>query len=255
MPNALITGADRGFGLSLAKFLLEMNWTVYAGKFIEEYTLLEDLQKENDRLRIVWLDVGSKEAIQAAYEEIRRETDCLDMLVSNAALMGKTGKDIPQTKKIMPHYEPKPVLAEGEKTDYEHVWRSYRVNALGALTLTNVFLPMLERSELKRLCYVSSEVASVNMMNRDRHVAYPMSKSALNMTVRMIHNDLFPKGYKIRLFHPGWMRRVMLDGTRVEGAAIDPDESAVVAVRYFTEPLNDEHRLVMVDYLGNEWPF
>jgi NAD(P)-dependent dehydrogenase (short-subunit alcohol dehydrogenase family) len=250
MPNALVTGADRGFGLSISKELLNLGWTVYAGKFIEEYTLLEDLQKENGRLRIVMLDVGSKETIQAAFEEVSRETDTLDMLISNAALMGRTGKDIPE-KKVMPHY----ALPEGAKTDYEHVWRSFKVNALGALTLTNVFLPMIERGGLKRLCYVSSEVASISMMNRDRAFAYPMSKSSLNMTVRMIHNGLFPKGCTVRLFHPGWMRRVMLDGTRVEGAAIDPDEAAEFAVKYFTEPLNDEHRLVMVDYLGHEWPY
>jgi hypothetical protein len=77
----------------------------------------------------------------------------------------------------------------------------------------------------------------------------------MNMAVRMIHNDLYPQGYTVRLYHPGWMRRVMLDGSQVEGASVDPNDSAEVGVRYFIEPLLDEHRLVMVDYLGNEWAY
>ena len=250
MYKALVTGADRGFGLSISKCLLKMGWTVYAGKYIEEYTLLEDLQRENDRLYIVMLDVGSKENIQAVCNQISGETDYLDMLVSNAALMGKTGKDIPTSKKHTP-----PVQPEDAKTDLDHVWRSFKVNALGGLALTNIFKPLLDNGEMKRLCFVSSEVSCISMMNRDRGFAYPMSKSSLNMAVRMIHNDLYGQGYTVRLYHPGWMRRVMLDGSRVEGAAIDPDDSAAFAVRYFTEPLLDEHRLVMVDYLGNEWPY
>jgi NAD(P)-dependent dehydrogenase (short-subunit alcohol dehydrogenase family) len=251
MYKALVTGADRGFGLSISKCLLKLGWTVYAGKYIEEYTLLEELQKENDRLRIVMLDVGSKENIKSVYNEICGETDYLDMIVSNAALMGMTGKDIPSSNKRMPS----PVSTEETKTDLDHVWRSFKVNALGGLALTTIFKPLLDNGTLKRLCFVSSEVSSISMMNRDRGFAYPMSKSSLNMAVRMTHNDLYGQGYTVRLYHPGWMRRVMLDGTRVEGAAIDPDESAEVAVKYFTEPLLDEHRLVMVDYLGNEWAY
>lgn len=252
MLKALVTGADRGFGLSISKCLLELGWTVYAGKFIEEYTLLEDLQKENENLHIVRLDVGSKENIQSVYDEICQTTGYLDMIISNAALMGMTGRDIPTSSK---RREFAPPSSEEKKTDLDHVWRSFKVNALGGLALTNIFKPLLDKGSLKRLCFVSSEVSSISMMNRDRGFAYPMSKSSLNMAVRMIHNDLYKQGYTIRLYHPGWMMRVMLDGTRVEGAAIDPDFSAEFAIKYFTEPLIDEYRLVMVDYLGNEWPY
>ena len=252
MQTALVTGADRGFGLSVTKMLLNMGWTVYAGKYIEEYTLLEDLQQENANLHIVRLDVGSVENIKSVYDEMCKTSDSLDMIVSNAALMGMTGKDVPTSNKRPPD---RPAPSEDALTDLDHVYRSFKVNALGGLTLVNVFLPLLEKGTMKRLCFVSSEVSSISMMNRDRAFAYPMSKSALNMCVRMMHNDLFEKGYTFRLYHPGWMRRVMTDGTRVEGAAIDPDESAEFGVKFMTEPLMDEHRLVMVDYQGHEWPY
>ena len=251
MNIALVTGADRGFGLSISKCLLKLGWTVYAGKYIEEYTLLEQLREENNNLHIVQLDVGSKENIQAVYDEISSNHDHLDMFISNAALMGMTGKDIPVSQK---RTDPPP-RPENQSTDLDHVWRSFKVNALGPLTIVSTFKPLMDKSELKRLCFVSSEVSSISMMNRDRGAAYPMSKSSLNMAVRMIHNTLYGEGYTVRLYHPGWMQRVMLDGKRVEGAAIDPDFSAEFAIKYFTEPLIDEHRLALVDYQGNEWAY
>jgi NAD(P)-dependent dehydrogenase (short-subunit alcohol dehydrogenase family) len=91
--------------------------------------------------------------------------------------------------------------------------------------------------------------------SRDGGFPYPMSKSALNMCVRLMHNLLYPQGYTFRLYHPGWMKRVMPDGTRSEHALYDPDFIAEHAARYFEAPLRDEQRLVMYDFLSQEWPF
>jgi NAD(P)-dependent dehydrogenase (short-subunit alcohol dehydrogenase family) len=162
------------------------------------------------------------------------------MLISNAALMGRVSCSL---------YEP--------PMDLEAVWDSFSVNALGAARMAEYFLPLLDEGEMKRLCFVSSEVACINLMktSRDGMFPYPMSKSALNMCVRLMHNLLYPQGYTFRLFHPGWMKRVMPDGTRSEMALYDPDFTAGRASRYFEEPLRDEQRLVMYDYNGMEWPF
>jgi hypothetical protein len=82
-----------------------------------------------------------------------------------------------------------------------------------------------------------------------------MSKASLNMGVRLLHNQLFAQGYSFRLFHPGWMKRRMKDGTLSEQAKYDPDYIGEIAARYFETPLRDEHRLVMVDYNGYEWTY
>jgi len=84
---------------------------------------------------------------------------------------------------------------------------------------------------------------------------YPMSKTSMNMAVRLMHNELFPDGYTFRLYHPGWMKRVLPDGTRSKEAMYDPDFIAKHATVYFEKYRNDEQRLVMYDFKGNEWPF
>jgi hypothetical protein len=51
------------------------------------------------------------------------------------------------------------------------------------------------------------------------------------------------------------MKKQMQDGTLSEWAAYDPAETAAHAAKYFDAPLGDEHRLVMYDYMSQEWPF
>jgi NAD(P)-dependent dehydrogenase (short-subunit alcohol dehydrogenase family) len=227
-------------GLSLCKEFLNRGWTVFAGKYLDDYSLLEDAAEKNPNLRIVKLDVGSADSIADAREWLLAVTDSLDMLISNAALMGPVRCSL---------YEP--------DMDLEAVWDSFRVNALGPVCLVENLLPLLDRGGMKRLCFVSSEGSCITLMkNRsDSPFPYPMSKASLNMGVRLLHNNLFSQGYTFRLFHPGWMKRRMHDGTLSEGAKYDPDYIGAIAAKYFETPLRDEHRLVMVDYSGYEWPF
>ena len=246
MPYVVVTGADRGLGLSLCKEYLERGWTVFAGKYLDDYSLLEDLANEvngagtNANLRIVRLDMGCEDSIAALKNEVLKVTYSLDMLISNAALMGPVQCNL---------YE--------EPMDLEAVWNSFRVNALGPVRLASCLLPLFDRGAMKRLCFVSSEVSCIVLMKHriDSAYPYPMSKASLNMGVRILHNQLYSQGYTFRLFHPGWMKRRMQDGSLSETALYDPDYIGDIAAKYFETPLRDEHRLVMVDYSGYEWTY
>ena len=240
MPSVIISGADRGLGLSLCREYLGRGWIVFAGKYLDDYTLLEDERHKNPNLHIIRLDMGSRDSITAAKEQVLTVTDTLDMLISNAALMGPVQCS----------------LYEGPM-DLEAVWNSFRVNALGPLYLVESFLPLMDRSSMKRLCFVSSEVSSIVLMKHrdDSPYPYPMSKASLNMGVRLLHNQLYAQGYSFRLFHPGWMKRRMQDGSLSETGLYDPGYTGGIAAKYFETPLADEHRLVMVDYNGYEWTF
>jgi len=238
MPNVLITGADRGLGLSLCKEFLSRGWDVFANKYIDDYSFLEGLA--NPALHIIKLDIGCPESILAAKDEVAKRTGSLDMFISNAALMGKFKCEL---------YDP--------PMELETAWDTFRVNALGPIRLLESLLPLLEAGTMKRLCFVSSEVACITLMKHrgDSPFPYPMSKAALNIAVRMLHNHLYPQGYTFRLFHPGWMKFRNQDGSLTDSGLYDPDFIGDIAARYFEEKLKDEHRLVMTDYNGYEWPW
>lgn len=241
MKSVIITGADRGLGLSLSREYLDRGYTVFAGKYLEEYTLLEKLREKEENLHIIPLDVNSRKSIAKAVRAVGKRTNGkLDVLISNAALMGKINCGIREPD-----------------MDVEAAWRSFSVNALGPSRMVEMFLPLLDKSKRRRLCFVSSEVSCINLMKTrpGSSLPYPMSKSSLNMAVRLMYNELYKQGYTFRLFHPGWMKRVMPDGSRSEEAMYDPNFIAERAVKYFEHDAKDEQRLFMMDYNGYEWPF
>ena len=258
VPAALITGADRGLGKALAAGLLARGWKVYAGQYLPGWAELGQLADQypaeggpdSGRLVAVPLDVASVESVRQAALRVAESTDHVDVLINNA------GVTTPKNGPIR------------EAQDYSEMHRLYDVNALGPLRVVEAFLPLVESSTMKRLCFVSSEAGSVGRARRTSWYGYCMSKSALNMAVKILFNDLRPQGYTFRIYHPGWVRSYMSGQKNME-ATLEPEEAALPAIRYFLSGLIekdttqgdlggeavDEDRLVLRDYQNQEWPW
>jgi NAD(P)-dependent dehydrogenase (short-subunit alcohol dehydrogenase family) len=236
--TVLVTGGDRGLGFALCAGLLKGGWRVFAGQYMPEWHELAGLMKEYPQtLHILPLDVSSRQSVQAAAETVKAHTDHLDVLISNA---GVTSETVPLTIR--------------EPQDYDEMHRLYDVNALGALRVVETFLPLMERGGAKRLCFVSSEAGSIGRAERTSWFGYCMSKAALNMGVKILFNDLHPAGYTFRVYHPGWVRSYM-HGEKNMDAALEPEDAAAYAIPLLLNDREDEGRLAMVDYEGNEWPW
>ena len=132
--------------------------------------------------------------------------------------------------------------------------RAYEVNTLGPVRTVEAFLPLMDGSAMKRLCFVSSEAGSIDRCQRQAWYGYCMSKTALNMAVKTMFNHLRPEGYTFRLYHPGWMRTYM-GGQKSTRGDLEPEEAAVPALAYFLDDRGDEDRLVLRDWQGSEWPW
>ena len=235
--TVLVTGADRGLGFALSAALLKGGWHVFAGQYMPEWHELASLMNEYPQtLHILPLDVSSWESVQAAAETVSAHTDHLDVLISNAGVTSET---------IYPTIR--------EPQDYDEMHRLYDVNALGALRVVEVFLPLMEQGQAKRLCFVSSEAGSIGRSERTSWFGYCMSKAALNMGVKILFNDLHPAGYTFRVYHPGWVRSYM-HGEKNMDATLEPEDAAAYAIHLLLNDREDEERLVMVDYERNEWP-
>jgi len=233
---ALVTGADRGLGRGLAQELLVRGWTVFAGRHID-WPELDDLAHRFPKnLHIVPLDVSSDSSVIKASTAVAAETSHIDLLISNAAINRSAHLDNVR-----------------EELVFDDMLREFSVNALGSLRVMRAFLPLLDRSELKRLCFVSSEAGSVGASKRTGWFGYCMSKAALNMAVKNLYNDLAPQGYSFRLYHPGWMRTYM-QGKKNLLAHMEPEEAATIALSYFLDPVNPTE-LTLHDFEGNDLPW
>jgi NAD(P)-dependent dehydrogenase (short-subunit alcohol dehydrogenase family) len=244
---ACVTGADRGLGFSLCAGLLRQNWQVIAGQYLPEWFDLNALKKlYPDHLHIIPLDVSSEESVTSAVQIVGQLVPHVDLLINNAGVSSPTMH-----------------ATIREPQDYAEMHRLFDVNALGSLRMVGVFLPLLDKGEMKRLCFVSSEAGSIARVARESWFGYTMSKAALNMVVKTLFNHLRPEGYTFRLYHPGWMRTYM-GGAKNTKADMEPEEAAEYALSYFLEELdvdpssphtNPEDHLVMRDWLRRDWPW
>ena len=235
---ALVTGADRGLGLALSAGLLEQGWHVLAGQYLSEWPEQGALAaKYPQMLHILPLDVASTESTQSAARAAAALTEHIDLLINNAGVTSPSNR-----------------RAISEPQDYAEMQRLMNVNSLGPLRVVEAFLPLVERSALKRLCFVSSEAGSISRAKRTAGYGYCMSKAALNMAIKILFNDLHPKGYTFRVYHPGWMRSYM-GGTKSLEATLEPEQAAAYALPIFLGKREDEDRLALVDYQGQEWPW
>jgi NAD(P)-dependent dehydrogenase (short-subunit alcohol dehydrogenase family) len=235
-PIAFITGADRGLGFALCTGLLERGWRVFAGQYMPDWPDLAALAERFPKaLHTVPLDVTSVESAQAAAQAVAGMVDCVDLLINNAGVISPTVE-----------------RAISEDLDYAEMHREFDVNTLGSLRVVGAFLPLTNQSAVKRLCFVSSEAGSIARCERQAWYGYCMSKAALNMAIKITFNRLRPEGYTFRVYHPGWMRSYMHGSKNME-ADLEPEEAAAMALPFFLEEREDEDRLVLVDYLGQEW--
>ncbi len=237
---ALITGADRGLGFGLSAELLKRGWKVFAGQYMPEWHELDELKGQYPHaLHIVPLDVKSTESAHEAARRVAGISPRIDMLVNNAGVTS-----------------PKMYLDIRAGQDYAEIQRMLEVNALGPIRVVEAFLPLMEESPMRRLCFVSSEAGSITRSHRDAWYGYCMSKSALNMAISIMFNHLRKDGFTFRVYHPGWVRSYM-GGTKNLEAELEPEIAADYALAYFLPdlPEGEEDRLVMRDYEGNEWPW
>ena len=121
--------------------------------------------------------------------------------------------------------------------------------------LMQELLPLMQDG-LKRLCFVSSEAGVVSVAHRTELSSYCMSKTALNMALRLMFNQLQPMGYTFRLYHPGWVRSTP-DGkpNANHHGKFEPWEAAQAAIPQFIEDRKWEDRMVLIDNEGAAWPF
>ena len=228
MKSVFITGADRGIGFALCRCFLKDGWLVFAGRYMEDWTELDELKKEyGESLFPVKLDVGNQESVSEAAKTVGERIDCLDMLVNCAGIF--------------------------QKGSSEAVIQCLNINTLGPIRMVEAFLPLMEQGE-KRLCFFSSEAGSITLAHRKGDVSYCVSKTCLNMAVRLMFEKLQTQGYRFRLYHPGWVRTYMSGHKSTEGN-FEPEESAAAAYEQFMSERNWEDVLIMSDISGELWPF
>ncbi|MBK9151572.1 MAG: SDR family NAD(P)-dependent oxidoreductase [Saprospiraceae bacterium] len=156
--TVLVTGANKGIGLEIARQLLTRGCSVIiSGRDSEKLaTAKVELQKENHEPGILIMNVSDTESIANAANYLSSLNIKLDVLINNAAIMDSLDKDLSEQD-----------LALLEKT--------VRTNAYGPLQIIKSFLPLMNNPS--RIINISSSGGSMTDPVGGWSPAYCVSKS------------------------------------------------------------------------------
>jgi NAD(P)-dependent dehydrogenase (short-subunit alcohol dehydrogenase family) len=209
--TVLVSGANRGIGLAIARQLAELGNSVLLGS--RDLKAGEEASKSLRRLGLdvapVHVDLTVSATINAAINDIAQSGRQLDILVNNAGVL---------------HEKPLLELTDAQVAD------SIAVHLTGPLRLIRALVPNMVARGYGRIVNVSSGWGSF-AEGMGGPGAYGVTKAALNALTVRLANEL-PSAVKVNAMCPGWVRTRMGG----EGATRTPDEGADTAVWLATLP-------------------
>jgi NAD(P)-dependent dehydrogenase (short-subunit alcohol dehydrogenase family) len=226
MPTVLVTGANRGIGLQLARQYAGDGWSVIAT--CREPKVAPELRALKGDIRIEALDVTNEKQLQALAKSLAGTT--IDVLLNNAGML--TG------------YE-----ALGA-TDTATWLKTLHVNAIAPLHVVEAFLEHVAGSAEKKTVAITSGMGSIGRNSSGSAYAYRTSKAALNMAMVTAANELRPRGVIVAVISPGWVRTDMGGA----GAELAPETSAT-GIRAVIAGMRPEASGRFFNYSGEELPW
>ena len=188
---ALVTGANKGIGFEVARQLAREGFRVFLGARDEKAgeVAAEKLRSEAKfAVTALKIDISKPDSIQRAAEEFGKQSDRLDALINNAGILLDDDKD---ALTITP----------------EIFETTLQTNALGALLVSQAFVPFLKNSDAPRIVNVSSGGGQLDGGADGWAPTYCISKTALNGVTSQLAAAL-PK-FAVNSVCPGWVRTDM----------------------------------------------
>lgn len=226
----VVTGANRGIGLELARRYLERGDQVEAA--VRRPDAAEALGAlagpAGGRLRIHACDVSDDASVRAFAAGLGEVA--VDLLINNAGVGGRRQR-----------------LGS---LDFEDIARTIGTNALGPLRVTEALLPHLRRGSARKIVHVTSGMGSIADNTSGGSHGYRMSKAALNMACRSMAVDLRGEGFTAIVVNPGWVKTDM-GGPQ---ATTPVEESARLMIELF-DRIGPDQTGTFFDYRGHTWPW
>jgi NAD(P)-dependent dehydrogenase (short-subunit alcohol dehydrogenase family) len=215
--QALITGANKGIGLAIAKGLAEAGFFVWIGARDQRRgeQAVAQLRDAGLDAGLLELDVAVEDSVYRAAALLSEQIGALDVLINNAGIA------VDMTK------APSEVRMQDMKAVYE-------VNLFGPVRVTQAFLPLLKNAAHARIVMMSSGVGSLTLITDPTSIYstvnlldYTSSKVALNAVTVSFAKELEPLGIKVNAVEPGHVRTDLNGNSGV----LTPEEGAQIAIK------------------------
>jgi NAD(P)-dependent dehydrogenase (short-subunit alcohol dehydrogenase family) len=206
MARIVITGANRGIGLELAR--------QYAAEGHEVIRAMRGTDQADPPFgTVLALDVTDDISVETFVAELGDAP--VDLLIANAGVIG-------------------PEKQSSTEMDFAGFADTLDANVLGPLRVIQALLPNLRAAPGAKIAVISSRMGSM-AQTASNSVAYRASKAAVNKVVQCLAADLAGEGIAVASLHPGWVRTDMGG----PGADISVTDSAA-GIRSVLDRLNIE---------------
>jgi NAD(P)-dependent dehydrogenase (short-subunit alcohol dehydrogenase family) len=189
---AVVTGANRGIGLEIARQLAEkgVHVVMTARDRKKGEAAAQALRARKLDVEFMPLDVIVPGTIAALAAALEQKFGGVDILVNNAGIL------------------PDPKGAKVMTEDVDTFRAALETNTLGPLTLAQALAPLMKKRGGGRIVNLSSGLGQLQDMASGTP-AYRMSKTALNALTRMLAAELAEHHIKVNSMCPGWVRTDM----------------------------------------------
>lgn len=204
--HVVITGANRGIGLSLAKQFKQAGFTVTA---VCRNTS-DAIKAVADRV-IEGIDVASETSVVSLASLLAEQP--IDILVCNAGVLRDEGLGY---------------------LDLDSIRLQYEVNAIAPLNLVDKLRDNLSHGG--KVALITSRMGSIADNSSGGRYGYRMSKAALNAAGMSMSHDLSDKQVAVGIYHPGYVQTDMVGGR----GDISADEAASRLTQLILELTMDE---------------
>ena len=181
MPTVLITGANRGIGLALARHYWQHRCSVI-GVCRQSDKALEACCHHV----ISGIDLQSDDAVKCLTDALADRR--IDLLISNAGIL--------QDEQL-------------GSLDIASIEQQFQVNALGPLRLVSALQANL--SVGSKIALITSRMGSIEDNASGGRYGYRMSKAALNAAGKSMAHDLKSRGVAVAILHPGLVSTAMIN--------------------------------------------
>ncbi|NQY88308.1 MAG: SDR family oxidoreductase [Colwellia sp.] len=194
----VITGANRGIGLAMAKICQQRGDSVYA--------LCRQSSPQLNALKvnvIEGIDIATDAGIAHAQAELANVA--IDLLINNAGILRDESLECFNKNTII---------------------EQFTVNALAPIALTQALLSNLSANS--KVALITSRMGSITDNGSGGRYGYRMSKAALNIAAVSLAKDLAADKISVGIYHPGYVQTDMVNAL---GQTSNGDISSDVAAQ------------------------
>lgn len=188
---ALITGASRGIGSSIAYELAKQGATViinYRSSEDKAKSLAEEIEKIGGKAYLSKFDVSNPEEVKEKIKEIEKEIGNVHILVNNAGIVKDT------------------LFLRMKEEDWDRV---IKTNLYSVFYVTQAVLPMMLKEKWGRIINISSVVAFIGNPGQTNYAA---AKAGIIGFSKALALEVAGKNITVNVIAPGYIETDMTAG-------------------------------------------